>query len=163
MFEATFYSIEGNVLDTVKHKEINLKPNMSRSIIINKAVTSHKKDKEISLFFTKAPYCSSTLEPDVNALSGLIISDFFKIKDKKKVPATTLDSVLEDLSLKKIDWLKIDSQGTDLRIFNSIKYAVRSKVLAVDMEPGLIDAYYGEDLFVDVHTDMIRNGFGCQT
>jgi hypothetical protein len=31
--------------------------------------------------------------------------------------------------------------------------------LAIDIEPGLIDAYVGEDLFVDAHRDLTRSGF----
>jgi hypothetical protein len=36
---------------------------------------------------------------------------------------------------------------------------VRSRVLAIDIEPGLIDAYVGEDLFVDAHKELTQNGF----
>ena len=35
VLKAMFYDIEGNVLDTVKHSEIELKPNTSRAISIN--------------------------------------------------------------------------------------------------------------------------------
>ena len=34
IFEAVFYDIEGNVLDTVKHSEADLKPNFSRAVAI---------------------------------------------------------------------------------------------------------------------------------
>lgn len=34
IFEATFYDIEGNVMDTIKHREIDLKPGNSRAITI---------------------------------------------------------------------------------------------------------------------------------
>ncbi|HEX79279.1 MAG TPA: hypothetical protein G4O19_03895 [Dehalococcoidia bacterium] len=34
LFEATFYDIEGNILNTVKHSEIELKPNTSRAVNI---------------------------------------------------------------------------------------------------------------------------------
>ena len=61
---------------------------------------------------------------------------------------------MDRLSLSGIDWLKTDSQGTDLRIFNSLRPEVRSRVLAIDIEPGLIDAYVGEDLFVDAHKEL---------
>jgi len=61
--------------------------------------------------------------------------------------------------LPQIDWLKIDSQGTDLRIFDGLNNEVRSKVLALDIEPGLIHAYRGEDLFVHAHDYLLKNGF----
>jgi hypothetical protein len=36
---------------------------------------------------------------------------------------------------------------------------VRQTVLALDIEPGLIDAYQGEDLFMDAHRALVREGF----
>jgi len=32
-------------------------------------------------------------------------------------------------------------------------------VMAIDTEPGLIDIYQSEDMFVDVHRDLTKNGF----
>lgn len=130
-----------------------------KAIIVNKAITSDKECDEVLFYFTKSPYCSSTLKPDSKSLSNFLFSDLFIVERKAKVPAATLDSVMERLSLSSIDWFKTDSQGTDLRIFNSLKPKVRSRVLAVDIEPGLIDAYVGEDLFVDAHRDLTQNGF----
>jgi hypothetical protein len=66
---------------------------------------------------------------------------------------------LDRLGLSAIDWLKVDTQGLDLRIFNSLDLDVQKHVLALDIEPGLIDAYIGEDLFVDNHRELTRSGF----
>src|SRR6185503_6525843 len=71
----------------------------------------------------------------------------------------TLDAVVKRLGLTGIDWLKVDTQGTDLRIFTTLSANVRSGVLAIDLEPGLIDAYQGEDLFVDTHKTLTQSGF----
>jgi hypothetical protein len=95
----------------------------------------------------------------MKSLSNFLFADFFAVERKERVRATTLDAVLERLSLERIDWLKLDTQGTDLRIFRSLKDETRSRVLAVDIEPGLIDAYLGEDLFVDAHKSLTRDGF----
>jgi hypothetical protein len=114
----------------------------ARSIIVNGAVTSAKKPTEVNLYLTRAPYCSSTLPPDTDAL-----------------PASSLSEVLHRLELPVVDWLKTDSQGTDLRLFQSLPDETRRRVLAVDIEPGLIDAYRGEDLFADAHPELLREGF----
>lgn len=129
-----------------------------KAIIVNKAITSDESD-EVLFHFTKSPFCSSTLKPDSESLSNFLFSDHFVIQGEARVRATTLDSVMERLSLSRIDWLKTDSQGTDLRIFDSLRDKVRSQILVVDMEPGLMDAYVGEDLFVDAHRDLTQNGF----
>lgn len=130
-----------------------------KTVVVNKAVTSHTQKGETSFYFTKSPYCSSTLKPNTESLSNYFFSNLFTIQKEGKVSVLPLNSVIDDLALPQIDWFKTDSQGTDLRIFYSLREEFRSRILAVDIEPGLIDAYLGEDLFVDAHKNLIQNGF----
>ena len=129
----------------------------ARSVIINQAVAATAG--EASFYLTRSPQCSSTLLPDKEALADYLFSDLFEVEQRVSTKTTTLDLVLENLKLSRIDWLKIDTQGTDLRIFNSIDQSVRRSILCVDVEPGLIHAYQGEDLFVDTHRELMRQGF----
>ena len=131
----------------------------ARSIIVNEAVTSAPDEGEVHFYLTHSPYCSSTLPPDTESLANYLFSDLFVVEREASVPASTLSAVLDRLSLPGVDWFKTDSQGTDLRLFQSLTDDLRSRVLAVDIEPGLIDAYQGEDLFVDAHRELLRQGF----
>lgn len=45
VFEAVFYDIEGNTLDTVEHKTTELRPNTSRAIRINSTILEYGKIK----------------------------------------------------------------------------------------------------------------------
>lgn len=130
-----------------------------RTVIVNEAVTSEPGTAEVRFFLTRAPACSSTLEPDLASLANYHIHDLFLTERQATVPAATLDAILARLGLDRIDWLKCDSQGTDLRIFRSLGERLRPGVLALDIEPGLIDAYRGEDLFVDAQKHLVANGF----
>jgi hypothetical protein len=130
----------------------------SRSIIVNEAITAAESDK-VSFYLTRSPYCSSTLPPDTEALSDYIFSDDFTVENQVSVAASTLNAVIDRLSLQHLDWFKADSQGTDLRLFQSLRDDLRKSVIAVDIEPGLIDAYIGEDLFVDSHKALLKEGF----
>ena len=130
-----------------------------RSLIVNKAVISEKGGSQAVFYLTMSPYCSSTLRPDMDSLSNYLFYNLFVVEREATVPATTLDSIMEIFSLPRIHWFKTDSQGIDLRLFSNLPDEVRSHVLAVDIEPGLIDAYIGEDLFVDAHRYLTRNGF----
>jgi FkbM family methyltransferase len=129
-----------------------------RSWILNAAVTA-QGGGETRFFLTKSPHCSSTLPPDHESLSDFLYSDLFRVERTRQVPAVTLDEALARLSLGWVDWLKLDTQGTDLRIFKSMAGDSRRRVLALDIEPGLIDAYRGEDLFVESHRELTREGF----
>ena len=130
-----------------------------KAIIVNEAITTKEDSAEVLFYLTKSPFCSSVLKPDSKSLSNFIFSDYFTIERETPVRATTLNSIIERLSLRGVDWLKTDSQGTDFRIFNSLSKDIRSKVLALDIEPGFIDAYLGEDLFVDAHKSLVKQGF----
>ena len=131
----------------------------ARSIIVNEAVTSAPDLTEAHFYLTRSPYCSSTLPPDTEALADYLFSDLFTVEREASVPAASLSAVLDRLDLPRVDWFKTDSQGTDLRLFQSLPDELRRGVLAVDIEPGLIDAYQGEDLFVDAHRELLRQGF----
>ena len=129
-----------------------------RAVMINEAVTAQNTEK-VLLYLTKSPYCSSTLRPDLPALANYYFVDSFEVQREVEVPATSLPAVLDKLALNRVDWFKTDSQGTDLRLFNSLSGAIRENVLCVELEPGLIDAYRGEDHFIDAHRDLLAQGF----
>ncbi len=131
----------------------------ARSIIVNEAVTSEAGQENVHFDLVHSPFCSSTLPPNADSQASYIYSDLFVVEGKVSVSASTLSEVLKRLDLPGIDWFKTDSQGTDLRLFQSLPDKLRSKVLAVDIEPGLFDAYQGEDVFAEAHTEITRQGF----
>jgi FkbM family methyltransferase len=130
-----------------------------RRVVVNEAVTSEPGTGEVRFHLTRAPYCSSTLEPDTESLANYHFHDLFATERQATVRAATLDAILARLGIDRIDWLKCDTQGTDLRIFRGLGENLRAGVLALDIEPGLIGAYRGEDLFVDAQKHLAANGF----
>jgi FkbM family methyltransferase len=116
---------------------------------------------ETDFFLTASPECSSTLRPCREKLEQYLYAHFFKVEQQIKIRAATLVKVLEELKLSHIDWLKIDSQGTDLRLFKSIPETIRHKTVAVEFEPGIIDAYEGEDKLWQILEFMGREPFWC--
>lgn len=129
-----------------------------KATIIDAAVCAEDV-ADVTFFLTRSPYCSSTLQPDSPALSHFLFADLFEVERQVTVKATTLNQVVDRLALTTIDWLKTDSQGTDLRLFTALAPHIRSRVLAFDLEPGLIDAYLGEDSFISAHDELSRQGF----
>jgi FkbM family methyltransferase len=130
-----------------------------RAVVLNKALCAEDAGTEVELFLTRSPHCSSTLPPDSASLANFAFADLFIVERRVRVPAITPRAALAELGLTRVDWFKTDSQGTDLRLFLGLGEDVHSRVLAVDMEPGLIHAYEGEDLFVDAHRFLSAHGF----
>jgi FkbM family methyltransferase len=130
-----------------------------RWILCNKVVVAEKGLDQVLMHMTKYPFCSSTLKPNEPALSGWAFADLFTTTETRRFPATTLAATLAEHGLSGADWLKCDTQGTDLRIFQSLSDPIRERVLAVEFEPGLIDAYHGEEKLHHVLAAMEREPF----
>jgi FkbM family methyltransferase len=130
----------------------------ARAVVFNEAVAAAGPGRA-RFFLTRAPQCSSTLRPDPAVVGNYLCADRFEVEREAEVPVTTLQAVLDRLVLPAVDWLKVDTQGTDLRVIRSLGAAALARLLAVDAEPGLRGAYVGEDLFGDVHRHLLGEGF----
>lgn len=120
---------------------------------VHKIVTDQLVD-ETDFYLTKSPYCSSALEPEWDKLSDWGFQSKFEVVEKIKLPATTIKKAISEIGIDYIDWFKSDTQGTDLRLFNSLENELIDKVLIAEFEPGYIDAYKGEDKMLTVLTQM---------
>ncbi|MFA6922773.1 MAG: FkbM family methyltransferase [Bacteroidales bacterium] len=117
-------------------------------------------NEELTDFFlTKSPYCSSTLKPLNKQLEEWSFYKFFEIEKSVKIKSTNLQTVLNKLNVKQIDWFKTDSQGTDLMIFKSLGQDIYSNILVADFEPGIIDAYQNEDKLYHLLEFMDKSNF----
>lgn len=131
----------------------------AREIIVDRCVVPYRDKSEVDFYLTKSPYCSSALEPDARSLSCYMFSHLFEVSRKVSAPVTTIAKALEENGLVRIDWFKTDSQGLDLQLYKSVPEQVRDKILAVDVEPGLLRAYKNEDMFSQVHEQLLLEGF----
>jgi hypothetical protein len=129
------------------------------AVIINEVVTPDASADVAHFYLTRSPYCSSTLRPNTLVTDNFLSADSFIIEREGNAHASTLNSIFGRLGITNIDWLKIDSQGCDLRIYDSLRADLRDRLLAVDLEPGLRGAYIGEDLFSDVHRKLTADGY----
>ena len=85
------------------------------SVIINEAVTEHLDRSVIPFYLTKSPFCSTTLGPNPEATAHWLERDKFVVESETTLRATTIDAALARQKLSTIDWIKLDTQGTDLR------------------------------------------------
>lgn len=129
-----------------------------RLIKINRALTEYENSL-IDFYLTDSPYCSSTLEPQNTKLKPWLFSNYFNVIEIQKIGSTTINNVLKSLEIKYVDWLKLDTQGTDLRLFTSLPQEIKEGIIAAEFEPGIIDAYKGEDKLYSVLKVMHESGY----
>lgn len=124
---------------------------------INKIVSINQGQKNI--YLTKAPYCSSTLPPSTDKVNAWSFGELFEVQQTIKIQTVTISQILEESSINYIDWIKLDSQGTDLRIFKSLGSEIILKVCIAEFEPGIMDSYQGEDKMHSLMSFMDKNPF----
>lgn len=124
-----------------------------------KSLCSSDAEGMAEFFLTKFPFCSSTLKPDKKALADWEFAHLFEVEEITSLETTTIKKSLEKSSLHYVDWFKTDSQGTDLRLFRSLPQEIRKRILVADFEPGIIDAYCGEDKLHHVLSHMEKEPF----
>ena len=123
------------------------------------AVPERPTDGQATLHLTRSPQCSSTLRPRSAALGEWAFAEFFDVQESRAFPATNLRDALAAQGVDRVDWLKCDTQGLDLRLYRSLPPEWRARLLAVEFEPGLINAYEGEDQLADVLAAMKSEPF----
>jgi hypothetical protein len=114
---------------------------------------------EVDFYLTKSPYCSSSLHPDAKGLKPYAFCGLFDVERSVKMSALDLKSALATTNIEYIDWYKTDSQGTDLRIFEALPIDTIEKIIVAEFEPGIIDAYLGEDKLYQLMGYMDKKPF----
>lgn len=122
-------------------------------------LASERSSASEPFHLTASPYCSSRLAPREESLRHYAFAPLFRVERTVEVRARDLRSVLDELELDRVDWLKVDSQGTDLRLVRSLGDDLLRRTLVVELEPGVIDAYEGEDKLSHVLEEMGGSGF----
>lgn len=129
-----------------------------RFIMVDKAITSRSGDT-VDFNLTASPHCSSVLTPNVDALSRYSFTELFDVVRTASVQSTTMRAALEAAGISRIDWLKLDTQGTDLDIIESLDPELHDGLLAVDIEPGVDEFYVAENTFTQAHDRLMSRGF----
>lgn len=129
-----------------------------KQYLFNRLV-SDESERERPFYLTKSPFCSSQLKPDSESLSAWAFGELFEMERTVSLPSINLLNALKSINLDNIDWYKSDTQGTDLRIFKSLPQSVQDKILVAEFEPGIIDAYNGEDKLFELISYMNNKNF----
>jgi hypothetical protein len=129
-----------------------------RRLTTYNAIAAERPAESEPFHLTASPFCSSRLPPKSETLRRYAFAPLFDVVRTVERRALDVPGALADLGLERIDWFKADSQGTDLRLFRSLG-PLADTVVVAEFEPGIIDAYEGEDKLVDVLGELAARGF----
>jgi FkbM family methyltransferase len=123
---------------------------------------------EMELIVTEQPGMSSLLEFDAGAFDrhfGLICGSRtwkqgFTPKRRQKTRVLTLDSLLRSQGLARIDFLKLDAQGTELEILKGAReYLSAGRIAIIKTEVMLLPVYRKQCTFSEIDHFLKEHGY----
>lgn len=124
-------------------------------------VMLHDRPGTVSLNITRGGGQSSMFLPDrpfVDRFPHLPI-DRWDVMKTVELSSDTLDNVLTAHGMTDVDFIKLDTQGSEKFILEGGERALASSVLGVEVEVEFAPMYVGQPLFADVDPILRRSGF----
>ena len=131
-------------------KIVNL--NFAKFKIFNFALGEYNGYKKLNI--SKSKFASSFLYPNFKIIKKFKNYKKFKIQKKINIKMRTLDS----LNLKKADFIKIDTQGYNLKVLKGSRKTLK-KLIGIEVETEFVKIYENQDLFEDTKKFLEKKNF----
>jgi len=119
----------------------------------------HNRRGPIALRIAQDRGLSSIFEPNRVFLDGFPDAERFNTTDVHEVYADTLDNLLASAGLSDIDFIKADTQGSELYVLEGAAQALAVSTVGVEVEVELTPIYKDQPLFADVDRYMRDAGY----
>ena len=111
-----------------------------------------------TLYLTKGFTNTSLLKPNFAKLEEVDFGDGHQITSELSIPCLTLQEALEGRS-NRPDFIKVDTQGTELEILKGGEALLENEVVGVEVEVEFFPIYEKQPLFAEVDLYMRERGF----
>lgn len=119
-----------------------------------------KQSQTMEFHRTQNPNCSSFFTPNQPFLDRFVeIGPFFKIVENLPIKIVALDEFLPDNGVNDIDFLELDTQGSELDILYGAKTFLSNGVLGIRVEVEFSEMYRSQPLFSDIDAYLRALGF----
>ncbi|CAN5731227.1 hypothetical protein BH24ACI5_BH24ACI5_07870 [soil metagenome] len=107
---------------------------------------------EATFFINRFSQTNSILRPRDGAGEFLVASDGLDVRQETRVPVITLDQYCAEHAIERVDLLKLDTQGYELRVLDGATSLIqRRAVPLIYLEVGFIPLYEQQPLFPEVY------------
>jgi len=121
--------------------------------------TLYRNRDVIELNIARKRGVSSILNPDRKFLDSFPDSGRYDIVKKVRLEADTLDNQLKLNNIEDVDFIKIDTQGSELYIMEGARRTIENSVFGLEVEAGFVGTYEKQPLFSDVDNYIRKSGF----
>lgn len=117
-----------------------------------------EKPGKYCLYRTKEPACSSMYKPLTTLTESYPSLDCATLMDEVSFEATTLDHWSKENDISYIDYIKLDTQGSELNILRGGK-KILSTTRIIELEVEFNPIYENQPLFNDIDRFLRAEGF----
>lgn len=119
----------------------------------------YKEKTPLKYYFTRKQQTSSIFKPNRKLLDEFPEANRFDITKNVTIQADTLDNQFSIHNIADTDFIKVDTQGSELFILEGAVNTLKNHVLGVEVEVEFVEMYQGQPLFFDVDRFMRTQGF----
>jgi FkbM family methyltransferase len=136
----------------------NLKKRERHNIeYINKGLYNKKTSLDFNL--AKDQQVSSVFKLNKRFLDKFPEIERFDIVGRTKIETDTLDNLFDCYSSDEPDFVKLDTQGTELFILQGMVNTLRNHIFGIEVEVEFVEIYEKQPLFSEVDSFMRKQGF----
>jgi FkbM family methyltransferase len=121
-------------------------------------VALHNHRGSVPLHVARDRGLTSMFEPNRSFLDAFPDASRFDTVDHREIEADTLDHLIETEHVDDLDFIKADTQGSELFVLEGAARALESSVVGVEVEVEFAPIYKEQPLFADV--DRFLRGLG---
>jgi FkbM family methyltransferase len=122
----------------------------------------HEKSKDLKYFITEGAGKSSVYKPNLDIVSHYEDADRFRIIKEAIIPServSSLDKVIEENAIPDADFIKLDTQGSELPILQGGSEKLLPMIFGSQIEVEFIEMYKNQPLFRNIDDFMNSNGY----
>jgi len=128
-----------------------------RRIVLN--VGLHNQKGSLVFYQTRKERVSSIFRPNRDFLNRFNCPERFDVLETKTISVDTLDNQLREHEIANVDFIKVDTQGSELFVLQGAIEILRSKAFGVEVEVEFAEMYENQPLFADVDKFLRAIGF----
>lgn len=128
----------------------------SRVTYLNAAL--YREKANVDFYLTRKQEVSSLLLPNRKVVDQFREAQRFDVTGQMTISTNTLDEALKQAKISHIDFIKLDTQGSELMIFEGAQETL-AHVFGLEVEAEFIELYKGQSLFSELEQFLRAHGF----
>ena len=120
------------------------------------------RQEDLKYYITRDAGKSSVLKPNIDILSQYENDERFQVIEEEIISSErirNLDCVIEENSIKDVDFIKLDTQGSELRILQGGQRRLVPMIFGAQIEVEFVEMYKQQPLFRNIDEFLDNEGF----